>query len=151
VRRAADDPHVADTGVGSAPIVDRGAHERGAWEHLGSALAGTHGAPCLTGEGNLVGGTLANHLLSNARENTVATLWIGLSPLNANVKGGVFVPHPDFPFFGLNTGAQGQIELPASFPSGAPAGFQFWMQYWIFDPAGPKGFAASNGVVATTP
>jgi predicted outer membrane repeat protein len=151
VRRAADDPHVADTGVGSTPIVDRGAHERGAWEHLGSALAGTHGEPCLVGEGNLVGGTLANHQLSNARENAVASLWLGLSVLNANFKGGIFVPHPDFLFTGLNTGAQGQVELPALFPPGAPAGFQFWMQYWISDPQGPKGFSASNAVVATTP
>jgi predicted outer membrane repeat protein len=151
VRRAADDPHVADTGAGGAPVVDRGAHERGAWEHLGAALAGTHGEPCLVGEGTLVAGSIASHQLSNARENATATLWIGVSALNVPFKGGVFVPHPDFPFFGLTTGPQGQIELPAVFPFGAPAGFRFWMQYWIADPAAPKGFAASNGVVATTP
>jgi hypothetical protein len=151
VRRQADDPHVADGGVGPPPVADRGAHERGAWEHLGSALAGTHGEPCLVGEGTLVAGTLADHQLANARENATATLWIGVSALDAPFKGGVFVPHPDFPFFGLDTGPQGLIQLPAIFPPGAPPGFRFWMQYWIADPVAPKGFAASNAVVATTP
>jgi hypothetical protein len=36
-------------------------------------------------------------------------------------------------------------------PAGAPSGVTIHAQFWIVDAGGPKGFAASNAVVGTTP
>jgi hypothetical protein len=36
-------------------------------------------------------------------------------------------------------------------PQGVPSGFTTYFQWWIQDPAGPQGYAASNAVAGTAP
>jgi len=121
------------------------------WGYLGGAIAGSAGAPLLAGSGNLVGGQPVTLTLTAAKALTPVTLIIGLSTLSAPFKGGVLVPNPTLLIFGLQTNAHGTLALSATWPSGLPSGFTFYSQYWIPDPAGPAGFAASNGLSGTTP
>lgn len=123
----------------------------GTWQNLGLALAGTHGAPIATGSGTLAAGTTVTLTLQSARQNAAASLIVGASAANLPFKGGTLVPSFDFLIAGLNTGAAGQIVLAAPMPAGVPSGFGLWFQWWISDPAGPKGFASSNGLKGTAP
>ncbi len=119
------------------------------WRDLGGALAGTAGMPRLTGAGSLCLGEPLTLTLSRARANSSATLVVGLSELGAAFKSGTLVPHPDFLFFGLPVSATGQLEIASTWPAGIPSGFELILQYWISDPQGPVGFAASNGLLGT--
>ena len=121
------------------------------WEDLGDGLAGTHGEPVLSGTGDLEPGSLATLQLENALENASVGLVMGLSALNAPFKGGVLVPDADFVFLGLTTSPAGALELSAVWPAGVPSGFVTYFQEWVFDPVGPSGFAASNGLGGTAP
>jgi hypothetical protein len=132
---------LADATLGAAPD---------AWSDAGSPLSGTHGAPTLAGSGPPCAGGLVTLALGGALENSTATLVVGLSALSAPFKGGTLVPNPDVLIAPLPTGPAGALELAATFPAGLPAGLSLWFQYWIADPAGPKGFAASNAVQAVT-
>lgn len=121
------------------------------WQSLGAKLPGAHGAPTLVGEGSLLPGEWATVTLGHALENTVATLVIGTASLNAPFKGGTLVPFPQILVFGLPTGPLGQIVLTAPWPPDLPPGFTMLAQFWIADPAGPFGHAASNALLGTAP
>ena len=107
--------------------------------------------PVLTGSGSLVGGQPVTLALTSAKPATLTTLVLGLSLLNAPFKGGTLVPNPNILFFGLPTNGHGNLTLNATWPSGLPSGLAVITQFWIPDPAGPAGFAASNGLAGTTP
>ena len=66
-------------------------------------------------------------------------------------RSGVLVPNADVLVPGLPTDANGELFLPFIWPAGVPSGFHLYFQDWIVDPAGPKGFSASNGLQALTP
>jgi hypothetical protein len=66
-------------------------------------------------------------------------------------KGGWLVPAPDLSFPGWITNAAGSIAISVTWPPGVPSGFSMWMQFWMVDPAGPAGCAASGAIAATTP
>lgn len=120
------------------------------WLDVGNALAGFAGPPTLTGSGTLcVGAPLSIHL-GNARPNTTAVLILGFSIIAQPLLGGVIVPSPDV-VVGLPTGPLGVIDLVTTVPSALPPQFQFHLQYWISDAAGPFGAAASNALTATAP
>lgn len=121
-----------------------------AWADLGLALAGTHGTPRCIGAGSLEGGSPLSLSLLDARENANACLVVGLSLLAGPFKGGTMVPQPDV-FVPLVTGPAGTIALQAAWPAGLPTGLVTYYQWWIADPLGPLGFAASNGISGTTP
>ena len=121
------------------------------WTDVGLGLAGTHGTPQLTGSGPLIAGAPIAVALVGARENSSATLVVGLSLLAAPFKGGVLGPSPDVLLAGFGTGAKGKIELPGTWPTGLASGFTIWAQWWIVDPAGAKGLAASNVVAGKVP
>ena len=125
----------------------------GVWKDLGHALKGTHGAPAQLGEGALLGGDPVSITLGNALENTPAFLVAGSVLLEKPFKGGVMVPDPTPPavLLGFFTGPFGKLKLDGAWPMGLPAGFTLYLQWWIEDAAGPKGFAASNALSATTP
>jgi DNA-binding beta-propeller fold protein YncE len=123
----------------------------GTWQNLGLALAGTHGEPIATGSGTLAAGSLLALTLQDARANSAASLIVGSSAVNLPFKGGTLVPSFDLLVAGLNTGGAGQVLLAAPMPAGLPSGFGLWFQWWISDPAGPKGFASSNALKATAP
>ena len=127
------------------------ASKPGNWASLAGGLAGTHGVPLLDGCGSLLAGEPLTLTLSNARENVSATLFLGLSQLNAPFKGGTLVPTPDVIVSNLPTGPLGTFALTAPWPAGLPSGFSLYFQYWLPDPAGPQNAAASNGLKGTTP
>jgi len=124
--------------------------EGGPWTNLGHALAGVAGAPLLVGTGTLVGGTPLSLALTGAKPAAPALLVIGLSALEAPFKGGVLVPHLDA-LASFTTNGAGAVTLGATWPPALPGGVKLWIQWWISDAAGPAGFSASNGLLATSP
>jgi hypothetical protein len=119
--------------------------------NLGFGLPGTAGVPLLAGTGTLLAGDPVTLSLSSALPRRSATLVLGLSALGAPFKGGTMVPALDVLLAGLPLGGAGAFTLQASWPSGIPSGTAIFLQAWIADPAGPQGFAASNGVVGVAP
>jgi hypothetical protein len=121
------------------------------WKQLGGALSGSAGVPLLRGDGEPSAGHLITLSLSRARPSTLAALVIGWSTLGAPFKGGVMVPNPNVLITGLPTNGAGSLVLSGTWPPALPPALTIDFQYWITDPAGPAGFAASNGLSATTP
>ncbi|RKY14838.1 MAG: hypothetical protein DRQ55_20285, partial [Planctomycetota bacterium] len=121
------------------------------WQDLGHALAGTNGEPALTPTGSLNPGSLFSLELSNALGNAPVWIIIGLSQINAPLKGGVLVPSPDLLLPGFSTDAAGNLAVSSGWPPGVPSGFVTYLQEWIVDPAGPQNVAASNAVAGTAP
>jgi hypothetical protein len=123
----------------------------GTWTDAGGAVAGTAGTPVLDGQGLLLAGTTTTLSLTQGLPGGSAALVLGFSELGAPFKGGVLVPAPDVLIFGLPLDAGGGLELAFAWPDGLPGGLSTWWQCWIPDAGAPFGFAASNGVRATTP
>jgi FG-GAP-like repeat len=122
---------------------------RSPFADLGHALAGTKGDPIQLAEGTLLAGQPFGFHLFNARANALATHVIGLSPLFAAYKGGTLVPAPNL-LNALVTDGAGELHLTGPWPAGG-SGLTLWLQFWIQDPAGVKGRAASNALSATIP
>ncbi len=122
----------------------------GDWVDLGFALAGVNGLPQLSGSGSLAGGDPTTLSLTSAAGSATAALVAGFSQVNVSFEGGVFVPSPDIIRF-FPTNGVGGLEGTAAWPVGVPSGTEVFFQFWIFDAAGPFGFAASNGLKGTTP
>lgn len=121
------------------------------WIDLGSALAGTPGAPLLVGTGSLAPNSPVALALTNVLPNSATTFVIGASALSAPFKGGLLVPNPDVLLAGFPTGPAGAVTLAGTWPAGLPSGFTFYFQCWTADAGGPAGFSASNALRATTP
>jgi probable HAF family extracellular repeat protein len=121
------------------------------WVDLRQGLAGTLGVPVFAGEGTLAAGAPITLQLDNALPGAAAHLVFGFSALQVPFKGGTMVPDVDVLFGPFAVGGTGQLVLATPFPSGAPSGFTFFVQWWIADAGGPVGLAASNGLSATTP
>ncbi len=120
------------------------------WSDLGPGLAGSAGTPVLVGIGALLPGTTWTFSLTDCAALSPAFLVMGSESLMAPFKGGVLVPEPA-QLVALTTSATGRIVLTGTWPAGVPSGLQLVLQYWIDDAAGPAGFSASNGLVATVP
>ena len=151
VLRKADDPLVPDTGGGVAPVVDRGAFERGAWRRIEASLSGVTGEPCLVGAGNLVSGGATDVTLTNAAADETSGLFIGLGRIDFPLfYGGTLVPSPDVLLL-IPTDGSGAWSLGGAFPVGVPSGFSFYLQAWVQDVAAPFGLSATDALQATTP
>jgi hypothetical protein len=124
----------------------------GPWAVLGGALKGTGNlAPWLSAWGVLAPGSAGELSLLDAAPNAPATLVVGLGELAVPFKGGTMMPVP-LVLLPLATDAAGEVQLPwASWPAGVPSGTQFLVQVWVTDSGGPKGYAASQALKATTP
>jgi len=120
------------------------------FDDLGNALAGSNGEPQLVGASTLEGLDPVLVELTSARPSSPAVFVLGTSAINAPFKGGVFVPSPDILVMSLSTNAAGELSVLNTWPAGVPAGIDLYLQFWIPDPAGTLGYAASNGVTATT-
>ena len=107
-------------------------------------------APVLTGNGSLCGGSPITIDLSGAHPNSIGWLIVGLSELNGPFKGGILVPSPDI-FMALPTNGSGAFSLNASLPGELPSQLATTLQFWVVDPQGVQGFAASNGLQLITP
>jgi hypothetical protein len=123
----------------------------GDWSDLGNGLAGTHGVPVLAGCGSLLGGEDVTLELTGALEHTFAHLVIGATLIDAPFKGVTLVPSPLLVVLNVSTGPSGAIGLTGAMPPGLPSASQVVFHWWIADPAGPVGFAASNALSGTTP
>ena len=124
----------------------------GPWVSLGKSKAGTDGkAPQLRGTGSLVDSTPIELAITNGVSSGVASLVVGFSTLDAPVEGGTLVPELDLILAGLPLNASGELLLSSSWPTGVPAGFDFYMQCWVMDPGASFGWAVSNALKATTP
>jgi len=123
---------------------------QGQWLDLGNALAGSSGVPSLVGTGALFGNDAVSLDLANAKPFALSFLVLGLSNLSIPFKSGVLVPNPDF-LLPITVDGFGVASLSTLWPVGVPSGATFYSQFWISDPAGPAGFAASNGLSGTTP
>jgi len=121
------------------------------WQDIGGALAGSLGLPVLTGDGTLTALSPLSLSVANAQPNAGLTLIAGFFDTELPFKGGTLVPSPDVVVLGLSTGPTGSLTLGTTWPAGVPAGFHVYVQGWISDPAGPKGFAATNGLSGTAP
>lgn len=118
---------------------------------LGHALAGTEGDPVLTGAGTLEPSTPVAFRITNAAPFSSASLIVGFSLLELPFKGGVLVPTPSLVLPPLPTNGVGKLVLGVTWPAAAPSGLPLYLQAWLPDAAGPAGFAATNGLRATTP
>jgi hypothetical protein len=116
--------------------------------NLGNGTPGTGGkTPMLVGWGYQTPGSDIHIDLSNAPAGAMSKLFIGGSLFNAPFKGGVLVPGaPYFDLGLLPVGGDGTLSLLFPWPSGVPAGVNVYLQQWMVDAGGPKGFAASNGL-----
>ncbi|MGQ0552728.1 MAG: FG-GAP repeat domain-containing protein [Planctomycetota bacterium] len=121
------------------------------WLGLGSALGGEQGAPVLSGYGTLEPVSPITLEIESARPLGSAVLVIGAPAINAPFKGGVMVPMPSILIFGLPLDGSGAFSGSGTWYSGLPSGTSVYFQAWIADPFGPFSFAASNGLVGTTP
>jgi len=122
----------------------------GVFTDVGRSLAGTAGAPLLTGCGTLLPDSDVSFLLGNALPSAPSAFVVGAGLLGAPFKGGTLVPTLDL-VLALPTDALGGVQLGGRWPSGIPAGAHVLFQWWIVDGGGPVGFAASNALVGTTP
>ncbi len=121
------------------------------WSNLGVGIVGSLGTPKLVGISGLCAGEDIELRLTRALPGASATLVLGFTAIEVPFKGGVLVPSPDVVISGLPVNASGALTLIDTWPSGVPSGAQIVLQAWIPDPVGPKGLAASNGLVGTTP
>jgi hypothetical protein len=119
------------------------------WQGLNGGLAGTHGVPELSGTGMLQLGSPMGLALVRARESAPAALVIGLQAANLPFKGGTMVPSPQLLVSGLLVHADGSLHLGSTWPA-LPAGLKVVLQFWIVDPEGPVGLAASNALAAVS-
>ncbi len=127
------------------------AHAQGPWLDLGNALPGGAGAPTLTGEGSLIGGTNYTLTLAGAPANSIAFLAIGQTSINAPFAGGVLVPALDVLIGPLPTGPAGTLEGTSKWSLGLSPGQKSYWQIWILDSTAADGWAASNALESTTP
>jgi hypothetical protein len=120
------------------------------WVNKGHSLAGSSGTPALAGTGTLFAATPVSLSLASSPPFALAWLVTGLTEIDLPFKDGVFVPHPDIiqPFV---TSAAGTLLLAGTWPAAVPSSAQIFFQVWVLDPPAPSGFAASNGLQATTP
>ncbi|HEX5009987.1 MAG TPA: VCBS repeat-containing protein [Planctomycetota bacterium] len=124
---------------------------RGPWHPLGYALGGTQGLPRQIGEGTLQPGDPYTITLQDARPLSNAALVAGLNTLYAPFKGGTYVPTPQIVNYPLPTDADGRLVLAGIWPGPAAPGVDLFLQFWIQDPQGPKGWEASGAVQAALP
>jgi len=122
----------------------------GTWAYLGGGVTGSSGVPALDPTGYLVASSAIALSLSQAKPFSLAPLVVGLSNLSAPFKGGVLVPYPNY-IFPAFTDFFGKATFGGLWPAGVPSGFTTYFQWWIQDPAGPQGYAASNAVAGTAP
>lgn len=122
------------------------------WDDLGHALGGLTESlsPRLCVDGTLVGGEPVTLRAIQAEANAPGTLVLGFDAIFGPLKGGVLVPSPDL-LVPLAADAAGELNLSGNWPVGAPADLPIVLQVWFVDSAGPRGFAATNGVRETTP
>lgn len=115
---------------------------------LGFALTGSNGnTPNFEVCGDLVSGSTADFILSDAPLNQNAFPVIAFAASPTPFKGGTLVPIPPIVLDPLFTGFVGGVTIPNV--DGGLGPFTLIMQWVITDPGLPKGFAFSNALEIT--
>jgi hypothetical protein len=124
----------------------------GTYADLGCGLHGALGAPTLTGTGSLSPGTDGALTLTEAAASAPAVLFVSLASAPLAVAGGTLVPFPFLLELPVSTDHEGEAALEwTSWPSGVPAGTEFYLQCAVLDDGAPQGVALSNALRAVTP
>jgi hypothetical protein len=117
---------------------------------LGGELAGTTGFPVILAEGAMTAGAPFDWSLRSALPGATAWRVVGLTLLDQSFKGGVLKPTPDLLAGPFTVDAEGRVPWIGTWPQ-LGGGYEVWVQDWIQDAGGPKGFAASAGLRASVP
>ncbi|MCB9899687.1 MAG: VCBS repeat-containing protein [Planctomycetes bacterium] len=117
---------------------------------LGFPLAGQEGWPIQLADGSLHPGSTWSLQLCNALPSGLAAFVIGGDLLGMKFRGGMLVPSPDVIVWGLPVDPTGRLVTTGVWP-GTPSGLTFFVQWWIADPGGPQGWAASPGLRVRVP
>ncbi|MEM7203504.1 MAG: hypothetical protein AAF628_24785 [Planctomycetota bacterium] len=130
-------------------VVERTGGCGAGWADLGSALAGTNGDPILLGIGDVLPGDPIGLVAFDGLEGTVGALVVGATQISAPLFGGTLVPFPGVAV-PVVLDAAGELRLFLRWPQVATTGLASYFQLWVVDGIGPAGFAATNGLSATT-
>jgi hypothetical protein len=125
----------------------------GEFLNIGPGLGGALGPAVLSGSGDLMPGSAAGFTLNlgNAPPLAPVSLLVGLTQGALPLKGGTLYPVPVLLIVPLQADGAGSVSLPASIPSGVPAGTTLVLQGWMPDATAPQHFGASNGLKAVVP
>lgn len=156
--RLVDDPSVADTGAGGAPVADIGAHEGAGTPAVisyGQGCPGSGGfVPTLTSGGVPTSGQQVILQVANGLGGAQAVLLLGLGQAATPIAGGcllnvtpVLPAQIFFPLGGSGPG-NGAVTLFAVLPTGI-AGFTFTLQVFVAEPSAQKPFSNSAGLQLT--
>jgi hypothetical protein len=127
------------------------AAQAGTFTDLGFAVSGSDGLPTLVNEGSLAplaGGLI--HLdaaLSGATGLFVMSGDAGYYPTH----GGVLVPYPVVATVPFRTSGIGTVTFSYENEGNLPSGLAIYGQAWVVDPAGPKGWSATNAIEGIVP
>ncbi|MCB9898539.1 MAG: VCBS repeat-containing protein [Planctomycetes bacterium] len=134
--------------IGNPPLEVwlNGTDPTGSSVSLGHALAGSLGLPTLDVAAFAAGGSIGFGV-AKSQPNAQAVLVLGFDQIDVPFHGGVFVPDADALVM-LQVSPQGTLQVALDLPPGLPLGFELFAQVWIFDPGGPFGLSATNGVVS---
>jgi hypothetical protein len=110
----------------------------------GGKIRGSAGFPVQLVSGSFTPGTSTTFALSVAKPASMAFLVAGMQTAFTPYKGNVLVPQPDSVFGPLPVGPLGKLGLTFGWPSGLAAGDTVDVQFWMKDPSGVKGFAATS-------
>ena len=113
---------------------------------LGGGLAGSGGVPALSGAGLGAPGSAFSLEVGGALAGAAMIEVIGHRESNLPLFGGVVIPSVDFLRFGLSTDGSGGFAFQGAFGKDLDPGTSVYVQYWIVDPGGPQGMAATNGL-----
>jgi outer membrane protein assembly factor BamB len=113
------------------------------------AVPGDGSGPLLTGEGSLCAGDDWLVKLSGGTPDAFGSLVLGYSLFGAPFQGGALVPSPD-ELLPLQLDDRGALDLTGTWPAGIPPGLSVWLQAWVAEPAGLRGYHASNGLRVDT-
>jgi len=121
------------------------------WQDLGGGTVGSHGAVSLTGNGSLVGGSVAGLDLTNAPPGVLSLAWLSFTSVPLPAFSGTVFASPFSGQFLFLTNGSGALSLGTTWPTGIPAGTEVWFQFLVSDPSVIWDITLSNAVKATTP
>jgi hypothetical protein len=121
------------------------------WLNLGGGIPGTLGLPVIKLTGSLEPEPVRLEI-ANCPPSSSVFLLLSIDQVSLRFKGGVIHPNPaPENITATPLDADGELSTIGLWPPGVPPGTQFWAQVWFTDPGALKGFAASDGIQATSP
>ena len=117
---------------------------------MGGAVAGLGGqTPVLEPNAGFCSYRWEEVVMFDGRPSSLTYIVLGVAELSLPFKGGIMVPSTDI-LVPVTSFPDGTLWAGFEIPTGLPA-FSLWWQFWIKDPAGVFGWAATNGLRADIP